>query len=413
MQNDFDIIIVGGGLAGNCLALALKDSGLRIAVIEANTREQLQNSPAGDRTLALSAGTIKILQALDSWKDIKDFATPITDIHISDRGHFGKVRLSAKKERVDALGYVINARHLEGQLATLVDRFSIEQIAVEQPRIVQICPARIVGLMSGLESVNIGFKQNNKAIHLSASLVVGADGGQSSVRRLLEIPQQVTEYGQTALITTVKSSLPHNNTAFERFTKSGPLAVLPVNNQECSVIWTRNHEDAKALMSVNEEEFLAQLQQCFGYSLGEISLTAPRRAFPLSLIRTETMVSGRAVIIGNAAHQLHPVAGQGFNLGIRDVAQLAEMLLGQQQENADLGDSGFLKNYVQIRQKDHDHTIAFTDYLVKIFSTDWLPLATARSISLSVMDHIPVAKSILAKHAMGLSGRLPKVGLRR
>ncbi len=403
MQHDYDILIVGGGLAGNCLALALKDAGLRMAIIEANTREQLQNSPAGDRALALSAGTVKMLQALNIWKGIENKATAIKDIHISDRGHFGKARLSAKKQGVEALGYVISARDIEIHVAKMVETSGIEQIT----------PARVAGLMSGLESVNVNVKQEKKSLNFTAKLLVGADGGQSSVRRLLDIPQQVTEYGQTALVTTVKSSLPHKNVAFERFTESGPLAILPVSNEECSVVWTRSTEDAEDLMWISEEEFILQLQECFGYPLGLLSLSAPRRAFPLSLIRAENMVLGRAVIIGNAVHQLHPVAGQGFNLGMRDVVQLAEMIIKQQKNNTDIGGPIFLETYAKTRQKDHNQTIGFTDNLVKIFSSDCLPLAAARSVSLAVMDHISIAKSILAKHAMGLSGRLPRVGNRQ
>lgn len=402
MQQDYDVLIVGGGLAGNCLALALKESGLRLAVIEAQTPEQLQLSPAGDRALALSAGTVKLLQAINVWGGIATLATAIKDIHISDKGHFGKARLSAKKQGVDALGYVISARDIENHVSSLVKQSGIKQI----------CPARVVGVMSGLELVNVSLKQQDQSINLSAKLLVGADGGQSTVRKLLEIPQQVTEYGQTALVTTVKSSLPHNNVAYERFTQSGPLALLPVSEDECSVVWTRSHEEADDLMAINEAEFIARLQESFGFQLGELTLSAPRRAFPLSLIRADSMVQGRTVIIGNAVHQLHPVAGQGFNLGMRDVVQLAEMIQQQQQNNADVGDKTLLKQYAESRQKDHDHTIGFTDNVVKIFSSDWLPLAAARSISLAVMDHIPAAKSVLAKHAMGLAGRLPRVGNR-
>ena len=403
MQYDYDVLIVGGGLAGNSLALALKDSGLRIALVEASSREQIQNSPAGDRALALSAGTVKLLQALDAWESIKDKATAIKNIHISDRGHFGKARLSAKKEGVDALGYVISARNIEGHLAELV----------KNTEITQICSTRVVGLISDSEAVHLSLKKNEQSINLTVKLVVGADGGQSTVRRLLEIPQQLTEYDQTALITTVRTTLPHNNTAYERFTKSGPLAVLPVNEEECSIVWTRVQEDAEDLMASSESVFLEQLQHCFGYALGELTLSAPRRAFPLSLIQAENMVSGRTVIIGNAVHQLHPVAGQGFNLGIRDVVQLAEMLLQQQKKQADVGAADFLQHYAELRKKDHNLTIGFTDGLVKIFSTDWFPIAAGRSISLAVLDHIPLAKSLLAKHAMGMAGRLPRIGHRQ
>ncbi|MCK5888992.1 MAG: 2-octaprenyl-6-methoxyphenyl hydroxylase [Methylococcales bacterium] len=403
MKSDYDILIVGAGLAGNCLALALQQSDLRIAIIEASTREQLNDSPAGDRALALSAGTIKMLQAIDAWDGVKSSATAIKNIHISDQGHFGKARLSATQQGVDALGYVISARDIEKHVAQKVKEAGIEQLY----------SARLAGLATGLESANLHLKQGEKSVNLTAKLVVGADGGQSSVRQLLEIPQQSTDYGQTAIVTTIETSIPHEHIAFERFTKSGPLAVLPTSNEKCSVVWTRTTIEAEALLSLSDDDFMVQLQDCFGYHLGLLTLAAPRRAFPLSLIRAESLVSGRAVIIGNAAHQLHPVAGQGFNLGIRDVVQLAEIVITQQQEHGDVGEAHFLEKYASNRQKDHDKTIGFTDNLVNIFSTDWLPLAASRSISLAVMDHLPFAKSILAKHAMGFSERLPRVGNRR
>lgn len=403
MQYDYDLLIVGGGLAGNSLALALKDSAMRIALLEASSREQIQHSPAGDRALALSAGTILLLQALDAWDGIKKQATAIKTIHVSDQGHFAKFRLSAKKEGVEALGYIINARNIEEHLATLLAKTTIKQI----------CPGRVTGLISTSDAIHISLKKGDIPISLSAKLVVGADGGQSTVRRLLEIPQQLTGYEQTALITTIKSSLPHNNVAYERFTASGPLAVLPLSNGECSIVWTRDPEDAKNLMLGSEADFIAQLQSCFGYALGALTLTAPRRIFPLTLVRAESMVSGRTVIIGNAVHQLHPVAGQGFNLGIRDVAQLAESLVEQQQKGADIGNLAFLQGYAEQREKDHKQTIHFTDGLIKLFSTDCLPVVAARGIGLGIMDRIPIAKSMLAKQAMGLAGRLPRIGHRQ
>ncbi|MEY3880032.1 MAG: hypothetical protein RIQ94_827 [Pseudomonadota bacterium] len=395
MQYDHDLLIVGGGLAGNCLALALKNTSLRIAIIEANTREQLQDSPAGDRALALASGTVMMLEKLDSWQGISHAATPIKHIHVSDRGHFGKTRLSAQKEHVDALGYVISARDLETYVADQVLKAGIELIS----------PARVTGLMSGDKEICVSLKQGNDALNLSARLLVGADGGLSSVRQLLNIGQHTTEYGQTAIVTTVQSSLPHKNTAYERFTASGPLALLPIARNQCAVVWTRSTEDANALMLGSEVDFLAELQQCFGFKLGELSLSAPRRAFPLSLIRAETMVTGRALIIGNAAHQLHPVAGQGFNLGLRDVVQLAERLIKQSDINNDIGDANFLNEYAISRKKDHDRTIGFTDAVVKIFSNKWLALALARNVGLTLLDHIPVAKTLLTRHAMGLGDK--------
>ncbi len=403
MQHDYDLLIVGGGLAGNCLALALKDTGLKIAIVEASTREQHYASPAGDRALALAAGTVKMLEAMGIWQGISEAATAIKNIHISDQGHFGKVRLSAQKEQVAALGYVITARDIEAHVAKLVADADMELI----------CPARLVGLIAGNDTVNVSLKRGDEPLNISAKLLVGADGGNSSVRNLLEIDQHITEYGQTALVTTVKSSLPHNNIAFERFTASGPLALLPVDNDCCAVVWTRTCPDAEALMSGGVADFMAELQQCFGYKLGKLSLAAPRRAFPLSLIRAEKMIAPRTVIIGNAVHQLHPVAGQGFNLGLRDVVQLAEMIIKQHQANQDIGDADFLTAYAKSRQKDHDRTIDFTNSVVRIFSNDWLVLAAARNIGLAMLDHIPIAKTWLTRHAMGLAGRLPRLGSRR
>ncbi len=399
---NFDLIIVGGGLAGNCLALALNGSSLKIAIIEANTREQQLNSTMGDRALALAAGTIVTLEDLGIWQGIQAKATAITDIHVSDRGHFGKVRLSARKQNVKALGYVITAREIENHVAELVDKTGVTQL----------CPARLVGLISDDNTVNVSMKHKEESLCLSAKLLVGADGGNSSVRKLLDITQQATEYGQTALVTTVKTSLPHRNIAYERFTESGPLALLPVGKNHCSVVWTRSTEDADSLMSGSENDFLEQLQQCFGFRLGQLTLTAPRRAFPVSLIRADRMQSGRAVIIGNAVHQLHPVAGQGFNLGLRDVVQLADMLLKQHEQNKDIGSASLLNNYVKARGQDHRQTIAFTDTLVRLFSNDWLALAAARNIGLAALDHLPAAKAILSRHAMGLAQRIPGINNR-
>lgn len=393
MQVDFDVIIIGAGLAGGCLALALAESDLRIAVVETTTREQRFAAEAGDRALALASGTVDKLKALRVWDGLVEQATPIKQIHISDQGHFGKTRLSAEQERVDSLGYVIAARIIEDRVAALME---------ESAGITQFCPARVAGISSGPDEASISIKQGNRSEILNARLIVGADGGQSSVRKLLDIGQQVSDYAQTAIVTTVKSSKHHAFTAYERFTSSGPLALLPTTEGQSSVVWTRTTEQADALMMENDAEFLKQLQACFGYRLGELKLSAPRRAFPLKLIRAEQMHVGRVVIIGNAAHQLHPVAGQGFNLGIRDVIELAASLTEQQQSGGDTGDAIFLQNYVRSRLKDHQKVIGFTDGVVKIFSNQWLILSAARSAGLAVLDRIPFAKSYLARQAMGL-----------
>lgn len=393
MQVDYDVIIVGAGLAGGCLALALAATNLRVAIIEANTREQRHDSPAGDRALALAGGTVTLLDTLGVWQALHALATPIEHIHISDQGHFGKTRLSAAREGVPALGYVLTARIIEDHVASLVEQSS---------NITLHCPTRIVGLSASAQEASVSLKHAGEASIITARLVIGADGGQSSVRKLLDIGQRITDYGQTAIVTTVKTAKAHANTAYERFTPEGPLALLPTTNGQSSVVWTRSTEQADALMSESDAEFLSQLQACFGYRLGELTLTAPRRAFPLSLIQANQMHVDRAIIIGNAAHQLHPVAGQGFNLGLRDVIVLAEQLTQQQQAGRDIGESSFLNAYAEKRLKDHNRVIGFTDNVVKLFSNQSNLLAAARSTGLTLLDHLPGAKSYLAKQAMGL-----------
>ncbi len=395
MPIDYDLVIVGGGLAGNCLALALQGIGLKIALIEAQTAGQLYASAAGDRALALAAGTVHVLDTIGAWSGIAAKAEAIRHIHVSDQGHFGKTRLSAEKSQVDALGYVIAARDIESHLTALV--------ADTDTRL--FCPARLTGLVSGHDSVNMSLKFDNGPVNLTARLLVGADGGQSSVRKLLDITQHTTDYGQTALVSTVKSTLTNRNTAYERFTRSGPLALLPVSPHHSAVVWTRRHDEAEDLLSCPEADFISALQASFGYWLGELSLVAPRRAFPLSLIRAERMMCGRAVIVGNAVHQLHPVAGQGFNLGMRDVVQLAEFIRTEHLQGKDIGATPLINSYVRARQKDHSHVINLTDSLVKIFSNDWLALAAARNIGLTVLDRLPMVKARFARQAMGLSSQ--------
>lgn len=403
METRYDILIIGGGLVGHCLALALQRTGLTVALAEAQRREQLQNAGAGDRALALAAGTVTMLDALGVWRGVADKATPIGAIHVSDRGHFGKTRLFAKDEGVAALGYVIRARDLESHVSDRVDNIGFAQY----------CPARLIGLTSYDTEVRADLQYRDESLIIKAGLLIGADGGNSSVRKMLEIGQKTTDYGQTAIVATVECELSHCYTAFERFTSSGPLAMLPGEGNQCHLVWTQGHRQADHLLSVSEEVFIEHLHACFGYRLGQLSLASPRRAFPLGLVQADTMVKGRSVIIGNAAHQLHPVAGQGFNLGLRDVVQLAEMLIEQSSRQRDIGSSMFLNSYAQSRQKDLHKVIGFTDSLIRIFTPDRFAFATARNLGLVLLDSLPVAKTLLARHAMGLAGSLPRVGNRR
>lgn len=398
MNNGFDVLIVGGGLAGGSLALALKASGLRIAVIEAVDEEQRLISTAGDRALALALGSTQILDQIGVWSLAKKHATPIKRIHVSDRGHFGKVRMKAEPDQAGALGYVATARVLEEAVYKLLNESSIELIS----------PASVIGVSADHDAVHVCLKKACEIINLSAKLLVAADGGNSTVRKLLEIGQSMRDYGQTAVVTEVETEKLNQFVAFERFTDSGPLAFLPMGERRSSVVWTQKPEDAHELLSMSDAEFISRLQASFGFWLGKIRSVSSRQGFPLKLIRSEKMVDNRVVLIGNAAHQLHPVAGQGFNLGLRDVALLSEQILAQIDFKQDIGDAAFLNRFASARQADLNNVIQFTDSMVRIFSNDFWPVAFARNAGLLALDHCGFAKRLLARYAMGLGHRIPR-----
>lgn len=392
MNTDFDLIIVGGGLVGGSLALALRGSGLKIAVIEALTDDERNHAPTADRALALSRNTVQALRGLGIFDAIQDQGAAIRHIHISDRGHFGKARLNAEDRGVDALGHVVVARGLEQAIADAM---------ADDEAIALIQPARILSLKAGPERALVSVRAPGGDLVLSAQLVVAADGGNSTVRSLLNIPQTVRDYQQTAVVTEVITSRDHAGTAFERFTRSGPLAILPLGPKRCSVVWTLENEDAAEVLREGETEFVRQLQEAFGHWLGTLTLARKPQGFPLKLVRADQMTDDRVVLIGNAMHTIHPVAGQGFNLGLRDAAVLAERLAARHRLGGDIGDGEFLAQYTRARKSDLETVVRFTDSLIRIFSNDLPPLVALRNLALVTFDRLPFAKRLLARRAMG------------
>lgn len=401
MNDDYDIVIVGGGLSGGSLALALQGTGYKIAVVEAFTDEQRLASPAGNRALALSYGSVCLLKSLGLWDEVAIKSAAIQDIHISDQGHFGKARLSAKKEGVEALGYVVTARDLEEHIASVLEDSGVDRI----------CPARLMGFKPGPDKVCLTLRQQEKDLTPSTRLLVGADGVNSSVRRFLNIGQELRDYHQTAFVCLVRPELDPAGTAFERFTATGPLAVLPAQEGCCSVVWTQTAAEAEIIDTLDDREFLARLQKSFGFRLGRLGLESTRVRFPLKLVKADKMIDQRCVLVGNAVHQLHPVAGQGFNLGVRDIALLAEMIVNDVREKKDPGADTLLETYAKARRSDHDAFIRATDTVVRIFSNDWLPLAGARGLGLLGLDHCNFLKRQFSRYAMGIGGRMPRIGM--
>ena len=413
---DFDLIIIGGGLAGASLACALKnftaDRPLKIAVIEAYELNTDIQPSYDDRTIALSYGSRCIFESMGLWSSLEPQAEAIDTIHISDRGHFGVTRLTKEQEGVAALGYVLENKRIGQQLYLAMSGDGRDVPAASN--ITLFCPAEVLSLQQDTEQVSVAILVNGEQKKLSGKLLAAADGNNSKVMQLLCIGSSRQDYEQTALITNVTPGKKHENVAYERFTDSGPLAFLPMQANRCSVVWTLSPHQAEYLYALDEADFLAQLQQRFGFRLGQLKKIGKRHIYPLFLQAATEIVLGRVVIIGNAAHSVHPVAGQGFNLALRDVALLSELVADSFRASGDIGQQAMLQQYARLREQDIQRVYRFTDTLVKTFSNAITPLAHLRSLGLLMVDIVPDIKHQLALQSMGLGGRLTRLnrGLR-
>ncbi|HRD67388.1 MAG TPA: 2-octaprenyl-6-methoxyphenyl hydroxylase [Candidatus Competibacter sp.] len=398
---DYDLLIIGGGMVGASLACALAGQDLRIGLVEAAPFAVSAHPSYDDRTIALAQGTKRIFQTLGLWETLGPTATPIQQIHISERGGFGFAHLDSRDEGVDALGYVAEARLIGAALLAKLPTLSEVEL---------LCPARLerIAIEPEAACATIRFG-DERTVELRARLLVAADGANSPVREQLGIAALRWEYGQQAVIANVTPALPHNRVAYERFTKEGPVALLPMSDNRCAVVCTVNESDMPAVTSLDDAGFLALLHERFGDRLGPFLRVGRRQAYPLFLLKSREHARQRVAIIGNAAHTLHPIAGQGFNLGIRDVAALAEVLADARRNGQDIGDLAVLSRYADWRRWDQRRTAAFTDILTRSFVNPLLPVRAARNLGLLAFDLCPPVKRALARQTMGLDGRLPKL----
>lgn len=400
MNVDYDLLIVGGGMVGASLACALGGRGLRIGLVEAVAFPSA-GQPAGDeRVIALSYGTRRIFEGLGLWEAIRPMATPIEKIHISDRGGPGIARLDSREEGVEALGYVVEA----GRIGAVLTAHLRTLAAVDL-----LAPAALEEVSVHSEAAHTAVRLEDKIVDLNARLLVAADGARSLIRRQLGVEAVHWDYGQQAVIATVTPSRPHQNVAYERFTDSGPLALLPMSEGRCAVIYTVHGADADGVLNLADAGFLSDLQTRFGDRLGRFLKVGPRQAYPLFMLKSREQVRQRVAMIGNAAHTLHPIAGQGFNLGLRDVAVLAEVIIDARRSGLDPGDPAVLKRYADWRRGDQRRTVAFTDGLVRLFTNPLAPVRLIRDLGLLAFDLLPPAKHLLARQTMGLTGRLPRL----
>ncbi|HEC13148.1 MAG TPA: 2-octaprenyl-6-methoxyphenyl hydroxylase [Acidiferrobacteraceae bacterium] len=398
---DYDVSIVGGGMVGASLAVALGPTGLRIAVIEAVALGDAGQPSYDDRSVALAYGSRRIFEGMGVWPGIEArSATPIHQIHISERGKFGFARLDRKDTGVEALGYVIKNRVIGEALLGVMQGF--KNISV-------ICPATMKAIKVGADAATVSIEMQGEKQEFRSKLVVIADGGRSDAREKLGIAVRRVDYGQIAVVANVSIKNVHHNVAFERFTPNGPVALLPMADKCYSLVWSVNPQEADALLSLSDDEFLKRLHNHFGDRLSSFVKVGKRDAYPLSLIQVDEHVRSRVALIGNAAHALHPVAGQGFNLGLRDVAVLAQVLCDGHDAGQDMGGRLLLEHYARWRKRDNFVVTSFTNGLVRVFSNDFFPLTVVRNVGLIAVDLFPPLKRSLVHRTMGLAGKLPRL----
>jgi 2-octaprenyl-6-methoxyphenol hydroxylase len=398
---DCDLAIAGGGLVGASLALALAPTGLRIAIVEAVTPGPGGHPSYDERTTALANGTVRTFQGLGVWRHMQREATPIRRIHVSEQGRFGVARIDAAEQGLESLGYVLPNRVIGAALWEGLR---------SAPGVEVVAPAKVVSTTLQDDARMLGVEHDGQSLEIRARLVVAADGARSVVREQAGIAAERWDYGQTAIVTTMTAQRFHDHVAYERFTPDGPIAVLPLADGRCGVVWTRRPVEAARLLALPDDEFLEEFQSAFGFRLGRLLKVGARYSYELAMTRSARHVGPRIAIVGAAAQGLHPIAGQGFNIGLRDAACLAEVIAdGRAAGRMDPGDPALLDAYASWREQDRQRIVAFTDGLVRLFGNPLAALRGLRSVGLLAFDIFPPAKAAMSRLSVGAAGRVPRL----
>jgi 2-octaprenyl-6-methoxyphenol hydroxylase len=392
-----DVAIVGGGMVGMTLALALGSAGFRVVAIDRTVESTRLADSHDGRASAIALGSKRVLAALGAWAPLADAAGPILDIRVSD----GPSRLFLHYDHRDvsdeALGYIVENRHLRRALSAAL---------ADCPAVTRRAPVALARLARDTRA-RLDLDDGST---LEAALVIGADGRESAVRTAAGIAVTAWRYPQTAIVCTVRHARPHRGVAHERFLGAGPFALLPLKDpHRASIVWTERAERVGAMMALDDAAFSREMHQRFGDSLGALAIDGQRWTWPLGLHHAARYVDARLALVGDAAHGIHPIAGQGLNLGLRDVAALAEVLVDARRLGLDIGNAAVLERYQRWRRTDNVALLVATDTLNRLFSTDLAPVKLARDLGLAAVNRLPPLKQLFMRHAMGLLGDLPRL----
>ncbi|HEX5124269.1 MAG TPA: 2-octaprenyl-6-methoxyphenyl hydroxylase [Rhodanobacteraceae bacterium] len=400
MADRYDVLIAGGGLVGASLAIALDGAGVRVALAEAALPRADLMPSYDERNLALAAASVNALRALGVL-DANAPVQPIERIHVSRRGDFGSVRLDANDMGVAAFGATIPARELGNALLRRLDACA---------NLARLAPAEVIAIEPGDDRAAIRLRTPDGERDVEARLLVGADGTESFVRRTLGIGVERHDYGQSAFVTTLTLDRPLDGTAYERFTDSGPVALLPLGGNRAGLVLSVPGDEAPRVAALDDDAFVAFVRERFGWRAGRFSRPGRRKAFPLARALATRTIGTRSVLVGNAAQTVHPIGAQGFNLGLRDALTLAELLRGS---DADPGRDELLAHHVERRAGDRDATTRFSDDLVRLMTNDFAPLRLVRSLGFHALDRIAPLKRRFALRGMGFRGDTPLLALMR
>ncbi len=397
-RSEFDLLVIGGGMTGLALACATAGAGLRVMLVEQRAMISTTAAPFDGRVTAIAQGSRRLLEAIGLWGHLMSEAEPILDIRVGEAHSPLTVNYDHRAVSADALGHIVENRVIRSALLRRAEELAARGLALA-------APDRVARLERNDGAAEARLTSGRS---IRAAMVAVAEGGASPTRAAAGIDVLRWTYDQTGIVATIAHEQPHQGLAIERFFADGPFAILPMTGWRSSIVWAAESWLARELIGLDDGEFMDELGERFGEQLGQLRLAGPRWHYPLAMVQAERYTDRRLALVGDAAHAIHPIAGQGWNLALRDVGALAELMIDARRLGLDPGSAAVLARYERWRRFDSLALIAITDGLTRLFANDLLPLRIGREVGLGLVERIGPLKQFFMRHAMGLVGDLPR-----